>query len=201
MLIHKFKTIVSFILTLTVLSIWLTSTILVVYADTDGSELKTTKQPDKLVLKLGDDFAGAEFELKLDSGVFPVPIKADKSGTLTMELGGSKTYTLTRIKPVSIPEPINVITSPPVTEDIFNTNSETSEISIESISADTTEIDTEPDNNIPGNSIPLPHLIFFIGGIILIVVGFFVIRALKKRREYYDDDDEDTDYNEYDDDE
>ena len=67
----------------------------VVYADTDGNELRITAQPDKLVLQFGKDWAGVEFELKLDSGVFPVPLKADSSGVLIMELGGSKTYTLT----------------------------------------------------------------------------------------------------------
>jgi hypothetical protein len=68
-----------------------------VYADTDGSEIQITNRPDLLILQLGPQWAGVEFELKTDAGVFPVPVVVDPSGILTMDLGGSKTYTLSCI--------------------------------------------------------------------------------------------------------
>ena len=105
----KFKPNILYILAVIILGISIASTALVVYADTDGKELKITTQPEKLILNLGADLAGAEFELKFDSGVFPVPVKANSSGILTMELGGSKTYILTRIKPVSATESVKPI--------------------------------------------------------------------------------------------
>ena len=63
------------------------------FADTDGTEPKITQQPDQLVLQLGTRWAGVEFELRTDAGVFPAPIVVDETGVLTMDLGGSTTYT------------------------------------------------------------------------------------------------------------
>ena len=67
------------------------------FADTDGTEPKITQQPDQLVLQLGTRWAGMEFELRTDAGVFPAPIVVDETGVLTMDLGGSTTYTLSCI--------------------------------------------------------------------------------------------------------
>ena len=62
------------------------------FADTDGTEPKITQQPDQLVLQLGTRWAGVEFELRTDAGVFPAPI--------------STTYTLSCINStVPIPDP------------------------------------------------------------------------------------------------
>ena len=59
------------------------------FADTDGTEPKITQQPDQLVLQLGTRWAGVEFELRTDAGIFPAPIVVDESGVLTMDLGGA----------------------------------------------------------------------------------------------------------------
>ena len=76
------------------------------FADTDGTEPKVTQQPDQLVLQLGTRWAGVEFELRTDAGVFPAPIVVDETGVLTMDLGGSTTYTLSCINStVPIPDP------------------------------------------------------------------------------------------------
>lgn len=49
---------------------------------------------------------GVEFELRTDAGVFPAPIVVDETGVLTMDLGGSTTYTLSCINStVPIPDP------------------------------------------------------------------------------------------------
>ena len=62
------------------------------YADTDANTPQITQQPDQLVLQLGARWAGVEFELRTDAGVFPVPVVVDESGILRMDLGGSTTY-------------------------------------------------------------------------------------------------------------
>ena len=67
------------------------------YADTDANTPQLTQQPDQLVLQLGARWAGVEFELRTDAGVFPVPVVVDESGILRMDLGGSTTYTLSCI--------------------------------------------------------------------------------------------------------
>ena len=59
------------------------------FADTDGTEPKVTQQPDQLVLQLGTRWAGVEFELRTDAGVFPAPIVVDETGVLTMDLVGA----------------------------------------------------------------------------------------------------------------
>lgn len=75
------------------------------YADTDANTPQITQQPDQLVLQLGARWAGVEFELRTDAGVFPVPVVVDESGILRMDLGGSTTYTLSCINS-TVPSPI-----------------------------------------------------------------------------------------------
>ena len=194
-----------------ILGILIVSTASVVYADTNGKELKITAQPDKLVLQLGKDWAGVEFELKLDSGTFPVPVKANSSGMLTMELGGSKTYTLTRITPppapVPAPEPIKPVdtTVPAPTplpteiiqpiEDIQENEPEDPIIT----EAETTTEEINPAESIqdepepPDNSVPVIPMIIFFSLLIIAAGTLLFIRALNKRREYYDDNDYEDD--------
>ena len=90
------------------------------YADTDGTEPKITQQPDQLVLQLGTRWAGVEFELRTDAGIFPVPVVVDEYGVLTMDLGGSTTYTLSCIHstaPIPDPEPEQTGPPPPAVSD------------------------------------------------------------------------------------
>ena len=62
-----------FIIPIFVLCVIFFGSVQTVYADTDGNELQATSQPDRLVLQLGADWAGTEFELRFDSYVFPFP--------------------------------------------------------------------------------------------------------------------------------
>lgn len=90
------------------------------YADTDGTEPKITQQPDQLVLQLGTRWAGVEFELRTDAGIFPVPVVVDEYGVLTMDLGGSTTYTLSCIHstaPIPDSEPEQTAPPPPAISD------------------------------------------------------------------------------------
>jgi len=54
-------------------------------ADTDGTEIQVTEQPEKLIIQLGPQWAGVQFRLKTDEGLFPVPVVVDQSGILKME--------------------------------------------------------------------------------------------------------------------
>ncbi len=57
------------------------------YADTNGTEPKITQQPDQLVLRLGTRWTGVEFELRTDTGIFPVPVVVDECGYSSKEIG------------------------------------------------------------------------------------------------------------------
>ena len=203
MITKKLKPNILYIITVIILSIFIVSIAPAVHADTDGKELKITNQPDKLVLYLGADLAGAEFELKLDSGIFPVPVKADKSGVLKMELGGSKTYTLTRLIPAVAASPSSPATTavPTVnlaTEQSIDTNQPNPIVSEFETDAKPITPEDIPDENEDetaiieptGNSIPVFTLVLFIIGLIAAVGGLIIMWAIKRRREYYNDDSE-----------
>ena len=190
MFIKNIKAIMLYILAVITMGIGIASTVLIVYADTDGNELKITNQPDKLVIQLGADFAGAEFELKLDSGVFPVPVKADSSGVITMELGGSKTYTLTRMTSAAVVKSTEAITNP---ADIAQSNSDNPpemETNTIIVSEEINTTDSNGKIEVPDNSIPILPLILFLGGFIVAVIVLLAMRYMKKRREYYGNDDD-----------
>lgn len=147
-----------------------------VYADTNGSEIQITDQPDKLILQLGPQWAGVEFELKTDAGVFPVPVIVDSTGVLKMDLGGSKNYTLSCVtSPVAVPGPEQPTDTP----------------------APTTPAPTEPAGGSEPNpdktkdGVPTGILIMFLIGLAAAVGGLLVMRYYKQRRESYDYDDDD----------
>ena len=181
----------SFLLTAIIMGISIVSTVLIVFADTDGTELRITDKPDQLVIQLGTDWAGAEFELKLDSGVFPVPIKVNSFGVITMELGGSKTYTLTYLQPVVVPIPEN--TTPSDSDDLeTEINTEPPSLGAEkSKDIDITENEPEIETSqLPDNSISVLPLVIFLSGLIIAVGGLLIMRVMKKRREYHENDDD-----------
>ena len=65
----------------------------VAYATPDAEPTKTTIA-DKLILQLGPDWAGVEFELVTDVGKYPGTIVVDNTGVLALELSDSSTFTL-----------------------------------------------------------------------------------------------------------
>ena len=147
------------------------------FADTDGTELQTTAQPDILTLQLGAGWAGAEFELKLDFGVFPMPVKANDFGVLTMDLGGSKTYTLRLLSAVTdtpVPAQPDVNPDPPA------------------------ESDPADDPEESKGGIPALHLVLFIDGLLVGGGALAAFYYFKKRREHYGDDDSDEEDNDFD---
>ena len=150
------------------------------FADTDGTEPKITQQPDQLVLQLGTRWAGVEFELRTDAGVFPAPIVVDETGVLTMDLGGSTTYTLSCINStVPIPDPS--VEQPPDTQ-------QSSE-----------EVQQPQEQNTatePNSGIPIVPLVVFLVGLACGGGGLVALHFTKRRRqeadydEWADEDDE-----------
>ena len=148
------------------------------FADTDGTEPKIVQQPDQLVLQLGTRWAGVEFELRTDAGIFPAPVVVDENGVLTMDLGGSTTYTLSCINSTApIPDPGPEQSDPPP-----------------SVSPDPTpEVPNSPQPETGNSSLPLPAVIFLVG---LAVAGgaFIALHITKKRQAYgYDEWEDDED--------
>jgi hypothetical protein len=149
--------------------------------------LPITDQPDKLILELGPEWAGVAFELITDAGVFPVPVIVDASGVLRMDLGGSRSYTLSCVQEaVAVPSSEaaagNVTGAPPPPPTAPGVSA--------AADGDSDEGDANPATTF---GIPTSHLILFLGGLVVAVVSLIVMLYLKRRREsyeYYDDDDD-----------
>lgn len=147
-------------------------------ADTGPDTPRLTQQPDQLVLQLGARWAGVEFELRTDAGIFPVPVVVDASGVLTMDLGGSTTYTLSCIKStVPIPGP-------------------------DDAHANEADPEPQPADPEPGGEtgepaavprgIPTAQLVVFLAGLLLAIGGLVALYLTKRRRcAQYDWEDED----------
>ena len=150
-------------------------------ADTDGTEPQITRQPDQLVLQLGVRWAGVEFELRTDAGIFPAPVVVDESGVLTMDLGGSSTYTLSCIESaVPIPSPD---TQQPDPQD-------------DAAAPSADPVPQAPSEPAPAAAmIPAPHLVILLVGLAAGGAGLTLFLISRRRQNaYYDewDDEEPT---------
>lgn len=75
---------------------------------TDGTELQVM-EAEKLEVQLGVDWAGTEFQLKTDAGLYQGTITIYQDGVLRLEIGASKYYVLSCMNslvsaPVPLPE-------------------------------------------------------------------------------------------------
>ena len=130
---------------------------------TTGDELQLM-EAEKLEIQLGTDWAGVEFQLKTDAGLYPGTVKVGQDGVLRMEIGGSKSYILTCMNSaVEVPEPTQ---APATTEQ----NSESNEKAT--------------------SGIPTLHIILFAGGMVIAIGTLIVMQVLKKKRENEAPDDE-----------
>ena len=155
------------LLTVVCLSMCLCTT---AFADTDGTEPKVTQQPDQLVLQLGTRWAGVEFELRTDAGVFPAPIVVDETGVLTMDLGGSTTYTLSCINStVPIPDP-----SAEQTPDTQQSSEEVQQPQEQNAATE------------PASGIPIVPLVVFLVGLACGGGGLVALHFTKRRRQEAD---------------
>ncbi len=189
---------------------------------TNGSEAQVI-QAEQLEIQLGNDLAGVGFQLKTDAGIYPNIITADKNGIVKLEIGGSKSYVLTRVasKPnaaasdsqvssttdKSISEKKSITEEPAPGVSTANPSEITSPESSEEISS---EGETPGDSDTEIGDIPILHIILFIGGMIAAAGGLVLLRYVQNHRNsskryyrYYDDededDDEDDDYDDYED--
>lgn len=158
---------------------------------TEGSEMQVL-QAEQLEIQLGTDWAGVEFELKTDAGMYPGTIPVGEDGVLRLEIGGSSSYILTCLNSaVSVPDPAQ---APATTEesDASEENAvETGEAQNESQETeDNQAVDEEPEissaeNDNDGNTvagIPVLHLALFGGGMVLAVGSLIAMYVMKRRR-------------------
>ncbi|MBQ7033666.1 MAG: hypothetical protein IJN25_08435 [Clostridia bacterium] len=141
---------------------------------TDGDELHVV-EAQQLEIQLGTEWAGVEFMLRTDAGVYPGVIPVDETGVLSLEIGGSKTYILSCLQSsVAIPD-VSLLQAPVTGE-------------TEPDKDDLVDIkDKEP-------AVPTAHIIMFVGGIIVAVGILIAIYISNKNRQIVQDDEEDDDF-------
>lgn len=132
---------------------------------TDGTEMQVA-QPEKLEIQLGIEWAGAEFQMKTDAGLYPDTILVGQDGVLRMEIGGSKSYILTCM---------NISGKTP-----FQTQISTAPESLSEGQSEETAIE-EKDATVA--DIPIIHVCLFVGGMVLAVGGLVAMRIRKKCKE------------------
>ena len=143
---------------------------------TNGDELQLM-EAQKLEIQLGAEWAGVEFQLKTDAGLYPGTVKVGQDGVLRMEIGGSKSYILTCMNSaVEVPEPTQ---APATTEtDPENNNSGT---------------DSAEEGGATVAGIPVLHIVLFGGGMVVAIGALIAMHVVKRRREsepVYDEDDD-----------
>ena len=73
--------------------------------------------PQNLEIQLGQSWAGVEFQLKTDVGMYPGVITVGEDGVLKLEIGGSENYILSCLNSgTSIPVPEETIQAEEWTE-------------------------------------------------------------------------------------
>ena len=143
---------------------------------TTGDELQLMKA-EKLEIQLGTDWAGVEFQLKTDAGLYPGTVKVGQDGVLRMEIGGSKSYI--------IPCMNSAVEVPEVTQAPATTETESEQNNSETNSAE------EGSATVAG--IPVLHIVLFGGGMVVAIGALIAMHVVKRRREsepVFDEDDD-----------
>ena len=161
---------------------------------TDGTELEVI-QPQNLEIQLGEAWAGVEFELKTDAGMYPGVIIVGEDGILRLEIGGSENYILSCLNSsVNIPIPGETAPAEEVTEPIADASEET-DPAAETEEAETVSSESLPEETQEGTlgGIPIKHLVLFGGGLILAIgavvgINFYQKRCGKRAGSEEDDD-------------
>ena len=143
---------------------------------TNGDELQLM-EAQKLEIQLGTEWAGVEFQLKTDAGLYPGTVKVGQDGVLRMEIGGSKSYILTCINSaVEVPE---VTQAPATTETESEQNN--------------SGTDSAEEGRATVAGIPVLHIVLFGGGMVVAIGALIAMHVVKRRREsepVYDEDDD-----------
>ena len=144
---------------------------------------------DKLIIQLGDEWAGAQFSLITDMGQYPEPIRVSATGVLTMELSNRHTYTLRLLKTATTASLEGPVATPETSIQPVSTSMQTKPLTSPSPSE---TADAPAALPVDGRSgIPTMHIILFAGGLIL-CAGALLFLWLAKRRSYHNEDDEDA---------
>lgn len=149
---------------------------------------------DKLIIQLGPEWAGTEFSLTTDMGVYPGVITVNEVGILTMELGESGSYTLRCIgtlpaAPGEMDETGHTLEPASTGESQTFTSTEPVQAPLQAEPAETA-VELEAPVSEEERGIPTMHKILFFGGLLLGITGLIVMRIMKSRREYQEYDDE-----------
>ncbi len=161
---------------------------------TDGSELQIAT-PEQLEVQLGPAWAGVEFRLKTDAGMYPGTIPVGEDGILRLEIGGSSSYQLSCIgSAVPAPTP-NPLPSPAPSEKPSSTPVPALEAEESAPpQATITVSEVEPiDPEFTLEDIPVWQLGLFGGGLV-VAIGVLAVLAVLKRRRGDDSDEDDEDY-------
>ena len=156
-------------------------TVLAVSEGTQGNELQVL-EPEYLEIQLGGSWAGVEFILETDYGIYPGTIVVGNDGVLRLEIGGSETYRLTCLQSgAKTPENAQTLA-------IFTNHSDE-----ELIDTQKEEQKAEP-KSVAG--IPIAHIaILGIGIIVAAAVLVFMKISSKsnqeKREDNFEDDEDD----------
>lgn len=178
--IHKTKS--TLVMSVIIMLLLLLSQTAYAAEGTDGTEMQVL-QPQQLEIQLGSNWAGVEFQLKTDAGLYPGTIPVGEDGVLRLEIGGSSTYTLTCLNS-SAPVP-DVAQAPAPGEadskDITSSAPETeSEGGAEQLSSSTEKsTDEDATNTIAG--IPVLHIALFGGGLLIAVAALIGMRISSRR--------------------
>lgn len=168
----------------------------IVHADTDGTEIQVA-QPSQLEIQLGPQWAGVEFQMRTDAGLYPGVITVDETGVLRTEIGGSTTYTLSSMNSsVDVPDPENPTQAPVTIEPVSEEPEESAELQETEENAPDGEQEQDTAANVAG--IPIQHLVFFGAGLVLAIGSLIALRFVKRRNadtedDEYDDDDDFSD--------
>ena len=150
---------------------------------TDGTELQVMK-PQNLQIHLGEDWAGAGFELTTDAGKYPGIIVVGEDGVLRLEIGGSENYILSCL---------NSSSDIPSTGDELQLE-EGSEAPTEPEEG-TVPVESAPEDSEEGNQVQIPvkHMVLFGGGLILALVALAGIHYGQSKRAAVSREDEEDD--------
>lgn len=148
---------------------------------TEGTEMQVL-QPQQLEIQLGSDWAGVEFQLKTDAGLYPGTIPVGEDGVLRLEIGGSTTYILTCLNSSTpVPDVVQAPATDDDTPEIITTQDPGSEPDDEAEQPADTDMNpaTEP-NTISG--IPVLHIVLFGGGLLIAVAALIGMRIASRHR-------------------
>lgn len=180
---------------------------------TDGTEIQVM-EAEQLEVQLGKEWAGKEFQLKTDAGLYPGTITVGEDGVLRTELGGSTRYILTCMLTENPDDTEQALaTGNDLSEDSADAPDQEGEMESQSGENASGETGTEVQQTSPADvstgaavkeegtektvaGIPIKHLVFFSVGMVVAIGGLIAIHIVQKRRnelEDYDEEDYDED--------